>query len=198
MMRALRRAMEKHRLLSGSYVSWIGAGRPHPVHMLVQRRVNGVPEGIKNKVDSFTPRELRGRNEVRIACYQDNLIDLPLVAQRCDVEADAHIDALLCCRIVEIVVDERIEFEAALQQALQFAVFQPPFRMIHQMSETKSDFPRFAQFIVQGNAEDGLRCLGKIDGLAQYGRVSLFLEWGAIVEEYSVKIVMRISFFKMG
>ena len=74
--------------------------------MLVQERVDAVPHGVENEVDTFPSRQLCGWNKIGVASDQDDLIDLSLVGKRGDVDADPHVDAFLPGLIGEIVIDE--------------------------------------------------------------------------------------------
>ena len=85
------------------------ACRSHAIHMLVKRWMDGVPKWIEYKINTFTARELGCRDKVRIPCDEHNLIHLALEAQRCDINADSHIDAFLDRGVVEIVVAQRRE-----------------------------------------------------------------------------------------
>lgn len=86
--------------------------------MFVKRRVYDAPQGIEYEIDSLAPRQLRGGNKIRIACNQYYLIYLTLEAQRCDIQADAHIHTLLYRCKLEILIGKIVEIEAAIQKLL--------------------------------------------------------------------------------
>ncbi len=50
---------------------------------------------IKDDINAFAPREFRRGNEIRVGCHDNDLIDLLLESQGCDVQTQTHIDAFL-------------------------------------------------------------------------------------------------------
>ena len=52
-------------------------------------------ERVKNKVNSFTARQLRGWDKITISGNQNDLFYLLFIGQRRDIDADLHIHALL-------------------------------------------------------------------------------------------------------
>ncbi len=53
------------------------------------------PHGIENEIDTFSPRKLRCWNEVAVSRNKYDLVDLFLVSQGGNIEADPHVNALL-------------------------------------------------------------------------------------------------------
>jgi len=125
--------------------------------------VHYAPQWIKDEVDAFATRELCSRDKIRVSGYQNNLIDLALEAQGCDVQPDAHIHAFLRRRILEVVIDQVPKIEAPIQELLQASVPEPPLGMFKQMAEAQCDFALFPQLVMERQAKCRLRCFGKID-----------------------------------
>ena len=67
------------------------------------------PHGVQDKVHAFASRELGSGDEVGITSDQNNLTDLSFEGKRGDVQADAHIHALLSDLRVQILGQERGE-----------------------------------------------------------------------------------------
>lgn len=81
---------------------------------------DGRVHGVEREVDSLSSGELRGRNEIAVARNQDNLAGLFLVRDRCDVDADAHIDAFLMGDERVIVRDKVIDGDLVRIKQLDF------------------------------------------------------------------------------
>jgi hypothetical protein len=122
-----------------------------------------MPKRIEHKINAFASRELCRGDEIGIAGHQNDLIDLALVAQGCNVQADTHINTLLGCGIFEICVGQDGKTEIASKQLLQFAFLQLPFPIIHQMPKTECNFAQFAQLVVQRQPKSRLRSSRKVN-----------------------------------
>jgi len=72
--------------------------------VFLKGRMDRVPKRVEHKIDAFTPCELCRGDEIGIAGHQNDLIDLTLVAQGCNVQADTHINTFLGRSIFEIFV----------------------------------------------------------------------------------------------
>ena len=141
--------------------------------MFVKRSMNHTPQRIEDKIDPLSPREFCRRNKIRITRNQHDLIDLALEAQRCDIQANTHIHALLDCRVLEIVVHQTLEINATVEKLLEPPVSKPPLCMLQQMSKAESNLPLLSQLVVQGQSKNRLRGLRKVDCKPRFWVVSL-------------------------
>ncbi|GEM_PF-3216491 len=84
--------------------------------MLMERGVDGVPERVKDKINPLATRQLRRGYEIGVSCNQDNLVNLAFEAQGGDIDADSHIHTLLDRCEFEVLVAERCELVAAIEE----------------------------------------------------------------------------------
>jgi len=91
--------------------------------MLLQRGVNGMPKRIEHKIDSLTTSKFCRGDEIGITGNQNNLINLPLETQGCNVQTDTHINALLGGGILKICIGQDCKIKGASKQLLQFSFF---------------------------------------------------------------------------
>ena len=85
--------------------------------------MNSMPKRIKYEINSLSPSQFCSGNKIGITRNQHDLINLPLVTQRSNVQTDAHIDALLDRCILKIFIGQRCKIKAVSKQLLQFAFF---------------------------------------------------------------------------
>ena len=83
--------------------------------MLKQVFRHVLPERIEGEVHAFSTCELRSRNEVSVAGYENDHVRLAFQRDRRNVEPDAHIDALLSQRRTEGVVSQIVDGRGTLR-----------------------------------------------------------------------------------
>ena len=109
--------------------------------MLVKIWPDRRPHRVKHEVDSLAACQFRCGNEVRITGNQNELVDLPFVRKRRDVQPYAHIDALLAKVESEIVITDTAPLALSINERLERVRCKlPAYQCGGYVAETKSDF----------------------------------------------------------
>ena len=72
--------------------------------MCAQFRAHIVVECFEVNFHAFSASEFKRRHEIRVACDDDDRADCFTQSQTCNVEADAHVDALLRNVQVKVII----------------------------------------------------------------------------------------------
>lgn len=63
-----------------------------------------ITHAVKYHIDAFAPRKFGGRHKIGIRCNNDDLVNLALESERCNVESKPHVYTFLLCINFEILV----------------------------------------------------------------------------------------------
>ena len=99
---------------------------------------------------SLAARKFGCRHEIRITGNQNELVDLGLVGEGCDVQPDAHIDALLAKVQSKIVIAKARPVAPSVEERLERIWCElPPHLCCGYAAETKSDLPETPQMLME-------------------------------------------------
>src|SRR5882757_6590814 len=87
--------------------------------MLVKVRPDRGPHCVKHEIYSLTARQFCCGHKIRISGNQDQLIDLRLVGEGCNVQPDTHVDAFLSKVESKIVVADVDPFAPSVDKGLE-------------------------------------------------------------------------------
>ena len=101
---------------------------------------NPLPHRIEDEIDPLVAGQLGGRNEIRVPGHQDDLVDLLLVRQRSDINADLHIDLGLAHIGLEMFIAEVAPLQGALTQLLIGVALELPLAALGKPTQAQRKF----------------------------------------------------------
>ena len=144
---------------------------------------------------AFSTCELRSRNEVSVAGYENDHVRLAFQRDRRNVEPDAHIDALLSQRRTEGVVSQIVDGQDAVQKKLLWLEFQNPgsVSIFAHMTQSYGEVGRSVQLFKEPDTEDCSRRCGVVDWRPGDRRVTLLDIRPTVIEKNCDTIADRSS-----
>jgi len=116
---------------------------------------DGAPHRVKDEIDTFPSGKFGRWYEIGVTSDQHDLVRLPLIGHRRDIETDLHVGSFLADVIYKVGVRQRIECTLLFQKRTQHGNFQPPISCVLQSSKPQGDFSKTFKFIVELQPELG-------------------------------------------
>jgi len=132
--------------------------------MLVQVASYNAPHRIEDEINTLPPREFGGRNKIGIAGNKNDLIDLFLVCNRCDIETDLHVGSFLSDFVFEIAVCQIGEATFPFEYGRKNGWLNSPSMVILKAAKTQCDLPQAFQLVMKFQPKSSDIRLCKIDG----------------------------------